>query len=158
MREIKLTKGFVAMIDDDDYDLLNTHHWYTSISKTHHKTNYYACCMHEYKYMSMHQFIIGKAPKGYIVDHKDGNGLNNRRDNLRYVTKSQNAQNMTTKKTGSSKYKGVAYSKFAKKFQAHYMKDYKHYHLGYFNNEIDAAIAYDSAVRIAFGEFARTNF
>jgi hypothetical protein len=107
----------------------------------------------------MHRVIMN-APADRFVDHKHGEGLDNRKENLRIVTCAQNQYNrrkMTTRQT-SSKYKGVYFRKNYKKYCAQIRYKGKRMHLGYFDNETDAAKAYDEAAKKLFGEFARLNF
>jgi hypothetical protein len=96
--------------------------------------------------------VIMPAPKGMIIDHKDGDGLNNRRYNLRPATHANNMQNAKFDK-GTSKFKGVHFYKQTKKWRASIAEK----HLGYFNDEHEAARAYDNAAKEMFGEFARLN-
>lgn len=102
--------------------------------------------------------------KRTIASHIDGNGLNNQRYNLRICTKQENLRNQKPIRGGSSKFKGVylskAYPKYGIKsvWRANIGKDGKAIFLGGFENEIDAAKAYDRAALKYFGEFARVNF
>ena len=106
----------------------------------------------------MHRQIMN-APKGTPIDHKDHNGLNNTRENLRLATISENARNCEkTKRPTSSKYKGVCWNKKSKKWQAHIHYNGISIHLGLFDSEEDAAKAYDEAAKIYHGEFAVLNF
>jgi len=100
----------------------------------------------------LHRLILD-IPDSMEGDHKDGNGLNNRRDNLRPATHSDNMHNSCSKR-GTSKFKGVHFYKQTNKWRAGIASK----HLGYFHNETDAALAYDAAARKYFGEFARPNF
>jgi len=101
----------------------------------------------------MHQFILGKAPENYVIDHKDNNGLNNMRDNLHFATEKQNSQNKQKKDGGTSQYIGVYFSKQVNKW----ISRSGQLHLGSFNNEKDAAILYDKYALLKYGEFASTN-
>ena len=98
------------------------------------------------------------APDGMEVDHINGNGLDNRKANLRLCTRAQNQMN-SIKRTGkSSIFKGVSWHKNAWKWRANIKINQKDIHIGYFDTELEAAEAYDiEAIRL-FGSFAKTNF
>jgi hypothetical protein len=98
------------------------------------------------------------APRGLLVDHRNTNGLDNRRSNLRLATYSQNNCNKAKRKNTSSRYVGVCFNKQLKRWGAYIKPQGKKIFLGYFDNEIDAAHAYDAAARKYHGEFARLNF
>ena len=104
----------------------------------------------------LHREVMN-APKGRIVDHKNGNSLDNRRANLRLATRSQNCQNSQKRKNTSSRFIGVSFHKLHKKWWAYINFERKRIPLGYFDNEIDAARAYDAAARKYYGEFAKVN-
>jgi len=91
-----------------------------------------------------------------IVDHINGNGLDNRRSNIRLSTYSHNSANMK-KYEGTSKYKGVSWMKNKKSWLAQINSKGKHWYLGRFKNEEDAAIVYNVAAQLVFGKFARLN-
>jgi hypothetical protein len=107
MKEIvlngKYANGRKALIDDQDYDNLTDHSWSVG-------SNGYPRCTHEQKQFLMHDFIMPPVP-GMMVDHINQNKLDNRRDNLRYVTKSQNMTNRPKQKNNTSGNKGVYYLK-----------------------------------------------
>lgn len=153
MKELKLTNSnLTAKIDDHNFDRCNVYSW--------HLINGYAARTiytgsYEKEIIYLHQFITGLK----FVDHRDNNSLNNLESNLRKSNKSLNAFN--TKKLSikcTSKYKGVSWIKKAKKWQA--MIKYKGvaYFLGYFTDEILAAIAYDDKALEFAGEHAQLNF
>ena len=102
----------------------------------------------------MHRYLLQANP-GERVDHQDGNGLNNRRENIRKATSSQNGMNARAQVGGSSKFKGVWRPT---RWRAEIRVNYKTIHLGSFATEEEAAHAYDEAARRLFGEFARVNF
>jgi hypothetical protein len=104
----------------------------------------------------MHREIMN-PPEGLVVDHIDHNGLNNRKSNLRICTRSQNQCNQY-RFDGKSKYKGVAWFKRTRKWTAAVCLRGKRYRLGYFEREIDAAMAYDKAAKKYHREFACLNF
>ena len=95
MKQIPLTKNKFTLVDDEDYELVNKYNWYFGAG--------YARSMEK---ILMHRLIM-KAKKGQMIDHIDGNGLNNQRSNLRFCTHSQNMANKKGFKNTSSKYKGV---------------------------------------------------
>jgi len=161
MREIVLCGGSIALVDDCDYEQLSKFRWY--LLKT--GSGDYAHSVEKLperrtKMHLMHREILG-AKKGEEVDHINRNTLDNRRDNLRLVNRSQNNQNgigWVNRRT--SKYKGV--SPFHRPnyhpWRAQLMIDGKYIHIGYFDDEESAARAYDDAARKYFGEHARVNF
>ena len=153
-RRIKLPKNKYAIVDPEDYQKLARDDWHLFESES---KNYYAVRYENGKLLKMHR-VITNAPKGKIVDHKNRDGLDNRKANLRIATRAQNQYNRrkTSKKT-SSKYKGVDLDRSKNKYRAIISCDGKRIFLGYFNNEIDAAKAYDKAARIYHGEFAFLN-
>lgn len=149
MKEIKLTKNKVALVDDADYECLNQVKWYAF--KT--GNTYYAARRFNKKVLLMHRVIMN-AETGLEVDHKDHYGLNNQRSNLRICTRKQNRQNQTP--FGKSKYLGVSIK--GKYIQAAINVNGKRLHLGYFKTEEEAAIAFDVAAKKYRGDFAYQNF
>lgn len=158
MKEIKLTQGKVALVDDEDYDELMKHKWCA------HKmgNNYYAdrgiYINGKHYTILMHRQILGITEYSIQVDHINMNGLDNRRCNIRTCSASQNFMNQKSYKNSSSKYKGVCWRNDSKKWRARIRLNKKAYNIGTFENEIDAAKAYDEFAKKMFGEFARTNF
>lgn len=106
----------------------------------------------------MHRRILGIEDGAIKVDHRNGNGLDNRRTNLRASTRSQNLGNRKKNRNGSSKFKGIHWNKKLKKWRATIRVNGEQFSLGCYAQEIDAALAYDRAAREKWGEFARVNF
>lgn len=155
-REIPLTQGKVAIVDDADFDLVSGWKWFAVVGK---KSFYAVRTVNISKRsklrVAMHRFLAG-AHDGDVVDHIDGNGLDNRRSNLRVCSARDNARNIRAR-AGSSRFKGVSFHRGVGKWQAYVAAEGQRY-LGVFDNEIDAALAHDEAARALHGEFARVNF
>jgi hypothetical protein len=107
------------------------------------------------KKIRLQQFLM-PAPAGLVTDHRDRDGLNCRRSNLRFATFSQNSQNKPRPRIGSGQFKGV--SKHGNRYRARIVVDGKRIILGRYQTEFEAAIAYDRAAHVHFGEFAVLNF
>lgn len=108
------------------------------------------------KFIKMHRYIMG-APDGVLVDHINGDTLDNRKCNLRLVNDSQNVYNSRKRKLGQSRFKGVAWCKLGNKWRAYICDNRKQIHLGLFADELDAARAYDAAAKARWGEYACPN-
>lgn len=134
--------GRFFLIDEDDYEEASKYLWY--ISKEGYATNRLVGTLHR---------VLMKYPEGDI-DHINRNKLDNRRCNLRICTPQENAMNCPKRKNNTTGYKGVRFDKRNKK----YYSVLKNVTLGYFDNPIDAAKAYDVAAIKSAGEFAYTNF
>jgi hypothetical protein len=157
MKEIKLTQGKVAIVDDDDFDYLSQFKW---CANKHGKTFYAERADYSHgkpKILYMHRVII-QTPSNMQVDHIDFNGLNNMKVNLRNCTHSQNIMNQRPNLNNSSKYKGVWWNKEKNKYHSQIRANQKRISIGYFTNEEDAAKAYDKIAKIYHGEFANLNF
>ena len=163
MKEILLTQGKVALVDDEDFDFLNQWKWHTRVQSTgncyaarsiHSKNTCHCMFMHR---LIMNTFI------GMEVDHIDHNGLNNQKYNLRNCTHAQNRSN-NRKYKNTKQYKGLNIIKYqGKKGNKEYIQSQIKYNnklikLGIFKTTIDAAKAYDEAAKELFGEFASVNF
>jgi hypothetical protein len=153
MKEIKLTRGLVTMVDDDDYDYLTQWKWQARLSGN----TWYAMRSINTKGVItceiMHRVIM-KTPHGLQVDHIDHNGLNNQKANLRNCTHAQNQINRNA--YGKSKYLGVYVSVYGT-YKAAITRENKRTHLGTFKNEIDAAMAYDKAALLYSNEYVNLN-
>lgn len=156
MKEIVLSQGLTARVDDDDYEYLNQWKW-TAVKSYN---TYYATRKRwidgKQKHYFMHSVIMN-PPFGMEVDHKDHNGLNNQKSNLRNGTHQQNQMNRRPVKTSSSKYLGVNVEE-GKYIIAYVQVNKRKVRLGTFKTEEDAARAYDEAAKKHYGEFANVNF
>jgi hypothetical protein len=142
---------FECVIDTPDYDLVKHYRWHCG----KHRHIMYAASSIKKQQLAVHRLIVPGCER---VDHKDHDGLNNRRDNLRPTTAGQNAKNRMKHREKFSKFKGVAKSNWrAKKFKASIRIDRKLIHLGYFDSELEAAARYNEAAEAGFGEFAHLN-
>ncbi len=150
MKKIPLTRGKVALVDDDDFDWISQLEWSAVRVSSGTGEIWYATKRGGKGFM--HSVISGFRK----CDHKDGNGLNNQRDNLRPCTSSQNAANSFQRKPNISGFKGVSRNHY--KWKARLMLNRKEIFLGDFDTPELAARAYDAGAIKHFGEFARTNF
>jgi len=154
VREIPLTQGKVALVDDEDYERVMQYKW--SANKI--GNTWYAISEEPitHKTILMHRLILSIKPYE-LCDHINGNGLDNRRHNLRLASRSQNAMNQI-KTHGTSIYKGVSWVKRDKKWRVQIMFNYKNIYIGDFKDEREAAIAYDEKALELFGGYAKLNF
>ncbi len=152
MKQVQLTQGKVALVDDEDFERLSKFKWHALYTKGH----WYAVRTMDKRLIFMHREIMA-APSRAQVDHKDGNGLNNQQYNLRLATNAQNGRNRGKQHNNTSGYKGVYWNKQDRKWRANIRCDGRIIHLGYFVNSEDAARAYNDAAIKYFGEFAKLN-
>jgi hypothetical protein len=151
--ELRLSGGLISLVDTEDVPFLKQFKWFPL--KT--KNNTYVRTNSTFGGHRLHRLLLGLPASD--VDHRNGNGLDNRRENLRAATESQNAANSKKPKSRSktsSQYKGVSWHRI--NWQASIRFRGKAHHLGTFSDEADAAKAYDRAALKYFGEFARLNF
>ncbi len=159
MKRIKLTQGQYAIVDDADYDWLNRWKWcVTGIEGAFYAIRNSPKIKGKSHQIFMHRIILGLAYKdGQEGDHRDHNTLDNRRDNLRICTHRQNIMNQSLQKNKTSKYKGVCWDNSRKKWMVGIKINGKIKYLGRFEDEKDAAEAYNEAAKEYFGEFAFLN-
>jgi hypothetical protein len=157
MKEIPLTQGYVALVDDEDYDDLIKTSWCCTKQSGR---GVYACRGYRrggpQVHVLMHRQIMGFPPRRIQVDHIDHNTLNNQKMNLRLCTNRQNHYNLKIRSTNTSGYMGV--HPYKNRWVAQITAGDKKKYLGRFVNVEDAARAYDSAAVKFYGEFARLNF
>lgn len=152
MRTIKLTRGFEAIVDEDDYERLTTMAWQYNSGYAQRRQ----WINGKRVGVKMHRMAIN-APPGVHVDHINGNKLDNRKSNLRLASRAENNRNATKRYNNRSGYKGVNYHPPSKKWQARITVNKKTKSLGLFLTAEDAALAYNNAALKFFGEFAKTN-
>jgi len=152
MKKIQLTQGKYALVDNSDFEWLNQWKW--------HYLNIGYAARRDYsnggKYVYMHRLITG-VPGTQQSDHINHNKLDNRRENLRLATKSQNMANTLPRKTNTSGFKGVSWDKSRNKWAVEITVNYKNIHLGRYTDIKQAAQAYNEAAQKHFGSFARLN-
>lgn len=127
-----------------------------------HKRKYIRIC-HGGKFYYAHRiawilFHKRKIPKQFVIDHINGNGTDNRIENLRVCNMKENARNQRPQKSNTSGYRGVSFVRSRNKYKAYIFVNNKQIHIGYFQKAFDAAIAYDRHSRLLHGEFGKTNF
>jgi hypothetical protein len=158
-RRITLSQGKYAIVDPEDFERLNKHKWYAhKIGNTFYAVRT-AGPRRNRRNIWMHREII-RLPRHLVVDHINHDGMDNRKANLRPATRAQNNYNrlIIKRKGSSSKYKGIAWKKENKKWQAQIHFNGECIFLGYFKDEIKAAKAYDEAAKKYYGQFAYLNF
>ena len=154
IRYILLTRGRFAIVDAADYESLAQYNWYALGSE---RTGFYAARRAGSHLRLMHRVLMN-PPEGMVVDHINGNPCDNRRSNLRICTPEQNAYNRRMHRNTSSRFKGVSFHRSSGKWIASICCGGKWMYLGSFDDEIEAAKAYDRKARELFGEFAYLNF
>lgn len=145
-----LTNGLATQIDAEEYESLSKRSWYIDTNNYVFRTEYVSPTKRRKIYLHR---IIMKTPQGSCTDHINGNTLDNRKENLRICTRQQNSANSKKRRATASTYKGVSLDKRDGKWQAKIKQNY----IGRFSSEQDAALAYNSAAQVVFGEFAKRN-
>lgn len=154
MKLIALTRGLFAKVDDSDFEELSKKRWKAIKAKV----GYYAARTSGEKTIYMHR-AVAEASGKKDIDHRDGDKLNNQRYNLRSATRQENKQGFSSKKRGASSiYRGVSFHRRSGVWHAMIRYCGVNTYLGSFRSEKNAALAYDFAARLHFGEFAQPNF
>jgi hypothetical protein len=154
IRYIALTRARFAIVDAADYEWLSRYKWYAGSGSSGAA---YACrTTRQRRLITMHRQIM-EPPDGFVVDHIDGNKFNNCRGNLRICTQAQNVCNARGQ-NASSKYKGVRHLRGRRKWDVQIGFQGRRQHIGSFDDEIEAALAYDLKAVALFGPFAYLNF
>lgn len=162
---LPLTQGMYTLVDDEDFDWLNQWKWqyqaFGCADKGYAVNNKWVKGSYPNAKCSttrMHRFIMS-APKGSPIDHINGNTLDNRKENLRICTTTDNNRNIAKKPNCTSQFKGVSFVKSSKKWLVSFRdKDGKNYNLGTYINEEVAARVWDKAAYERDGQYARLNF
>ena len=149
-RAVPLTKGKYALVDEEDYERVMQCNWSLSGDLRYTSARIKGCLI------LMHRFIIN-PPKDMVLYHINGDGLDNRKCNLRVCTQRQNSYNCIGSKNVSSKFKGVSWHKLTSKWRATIMKDRKQIYLGLFTDEREAAKAYNKKAYELFNSFSKLN-
>ncbi|MCK4260426.1 MAG: HNH endonuclease [Halanaerobiales bacterium] len=171
MKELKITykgKEHTVLVDDEDFERVNKYKWHVYSSRN---TFYAITNLPSYRHpisrkrirkgLLLHRFVM-EAKEGEEVDHRNHDGLDNRKENLRVATGSQNHRNRQKSESFcgepcTSKYKGVSWQKSTKKWRTRIDLNKKQHYIGSFTDEIEAAKAYNKAASTHFGEFAYLN-
>lgn len=146
-----LTRGYATMVSVEDAHFLQERAWCAEVAGR----KVYAVSGREY--FKLHRVVLQNETE-MLCDHKNGNGLDNRRDNLRLATDRQNSQNMRKARNKTSQFKGVCWDKQRNKWESKIRVDGIRQRLGFFSDEVEAACAYDTAAIKHFKEFAWLNF
>lgn len=155
-----------AIIDTEDWDKIKVYRWHLHGGKNY-TTAYVRGLIpnpdkdinrpRNYTLILLHRLILGKPSKGMVTDHINHNGLDNRKENLRFATRGQNQQNRRAGKNSSSQYLGVSWINQHQLWQAMIRHNGKRYYLGSFTCEHQAALAYNKKAKELHGEFANLN-
>jgi hypothetical protein len=155
-REIRLPDGHIALIDEQDWELVAPYPW-RAHSNRRLPAGLYVCALvpqlrFGYTHIRLHR-LITRAVAGVVVDHVNRDGLDNRRQNLRLSTNAHSRLGCDN----TSGYKGVSWHKGTRKWQARASVGGVNRHLGLFKDPWDAAQAYNEAALATWGEFAYLN-
>ena len=154
MKEIPLTRGLVALVDDESFDELSQFKWY-AVSPGRHLNYAYRAGSQGTAPEAMHRRLL---PDAAYIDHRNGNGLDNRRSNLRPATHQQNMFNRRMRKDNTSGLIGVQWDARRNRWRARVKVNGTTLNFGRFKDPIEAALARDAAARELHGDFAKLNF
>jgi len=157
MKTIPLTKGYEAIVDNEDHDLVSQYTW--QVWDYNHR-NIYATATDRTngkKTIRMHRLIMNPED-GMEVDHINGNGLDNQRENLRVCSVAENRRNRRSNRNSTSRFVGVSYDKWRGERPSKWAASIGGKRIGYFKTEKEAAQAYDRVAKEKYGEFANLNF
>ena len=168
MKQVELTQGYITLVDDEDYERVAQYRWCARVAKRSDGSIQGVYALRTTKTSRrdgkrkttnhfLHRFILG-VDNTCEVDHKDHNGLNNQKYNLRKANKSDNQHNTRKQINNTSGYKGVYWHKRDRAWTAMIGMRGKLIYLGTYATPEQAALAYDAAANKLFGEFANTNF
>lgn len=156
MKKIPLTQGKFALVDNEDFEEISKFKWF---AKKHRKT-FYAFRKEgkwpNFKHTTLHRQIMGLGTKK-IIDHANWNGLDNRKENLKFCTNGENLSNSGLRKNNKSGFKGVSWRPKFRKYISQIKHNGEKVYLGLFLSRIEAAKAYDKKAMELKGEFALTN-
>lgn len=156
MIEIPLKHGLL-LADDQDAELVHAHHWHSAAGRrTFYALTNVPAGVRRQRTVRLHRLILAAGP-GQQVDHKNGNGLDDRRANLRLATGSQNSANGAPPKNNTTGYRGVSFFRRDGNYTAKIRVNWRWRYLGYFPTAWEAAEAYNRAALEAWGEFAWQN-
>jgi len=157
---IPITREKYIFVSDEDYERVMEHSWQAVPSRVNGL--WYAHRMvwsgSSYEPQSVHVFILGAPPEGMEIDHKNRNGLDNRRANIRFATRQQNLANQGIGKLNTSGYRGVIWNKDTQRWRCSIFIDKKRKYLGFFDEAEEAARAFDEEAKKHHGDFANLNF
>ena len=156
MKNIPLTQGQFALVDDEDFEWLSQWKWQAQKARKTFYAKRDSWSGGIKTTVFMHRVIEGTS-HSLDTDHRDGNGLNNQKSNLRSCTGQQNRCNRGVQKNNTSGYKGVSWKSSRGKWEVKISSNRKEIFIGRFTDIVDAARAYDEAARKLHGEFANLN-
>jgi len=159
MKEIPLTQGKFAQIDDEDFETISQYRWVAA----KYKRSFYAVTKIKddhgvWRNHKMHRIVLGIQNPKVFIDHRNGDGLCNIRSNIRICTPSENGKNRRVGNNSTSGLKGVHWVPGVKKWRARIMLNYIRHNIGYFETKELAGIAYDEYAKTMHGHFANLNF